>query len=51
MCIRDSCREACPVFARELEAARGEGVLVLPVALHWDSQGRAWYRGVLPIVP
>ena len=45
-----ACTEACPGFARELGAARGEGVLVLPVGVSWDIQGRAWYRGILPIV-
>ena len=45
-----ACKEACPVFADELEVAIDAGVNVVAAGVAWDGNGDCMFRGLLPVV-
>ncbi len=44
-----ACHEACPTFASELRAASDNGCTVLGFRVHWTTDGKAYFDGIVPV--
>jgi len=48
--VMRACNERDPVFAREVQLAKAQGVGIDSFRVRWTEEGEAWFDGIVPFV-